>query len=54
MQNVQSTENLATHPAIKALQEFQQAMSGEAERSGLDTEEKIVEFVKGVRREIVP
>lgn len=54
MQNAQSSENLVTHPAIKALQDFQKAMTGEAERSGLDTEEKIVEFVKGVRREIVP
>ena len=38
---------------IKALEEMQKAMAGEAERTGLDTEEKVVAFCKEVRRELI-
>ena len=38
---------------IKALEEMQKAMEGEAERTGLDTEEKVVAFCKEVRRELI-
>jgi|GEM_PF-2334003 len=38
---------------IKALEEMQRAMAGEAEKAGLDTEEKIIAYCKEVRRELV-
>ncbi len=37
---------------LLAIDEIQAAMAGEAERSGLDSDEKIVEFCKSVRREL--
>jgi hypothetical protein len=35
-----------------AIETIQQEMAGEAERSGLDTDEKIVAYCKEVRREL--
>ena len=33
---------------------LEKRMEGEAERTGLDSEEKIVAFIKEVRRELIP
>ena len=40
------------HPAIYALRFMNQALEGEAEKAGLDTEEKIIDFVREIRAEI--
>lgn len=37
--------------AVYAMQSFQKEMAGEAERSGLTTEESVMELVKGLRDE---
>lgn len=39
------------NPAVYAMEELQKKMVGEAERSGLDTEEKVMAFVKQLRSE---
>ncbi len=38
--------------ALLAIDEIQKAMAGEAERSGLDSDEKIVDYCKSIRREL--
>jgi bifunctional DNA-binding transcriptional regulator/antitoxin component of YhaV-PrlF toxin-antitoxin module len=38
--------------ALLAIDEIQKAMAGEAEHSGLDSDEKIVDYCKEVRREL--
>ncbi len=38
--------------ALTAIDEIQQAMAGEAERSGMDSDEKILDYCKSVRREL--
>ncbi len=38
--------------ALLAIDEIQTAMAGEAERSGLDSDEKIIDCCKSVRREL--
>ena len=38
--------------ALLAIDEIQRAMAGEAERSGLDSDEKIVDYCKSIRREL--
>lgn len=37
--------------ALIALKRIGESMKGEAERAGLDTEEKIVQFIKELRKE---
>ena len=37
--------------AVYAMQLFQNQMTGEAEKSGLDTEEKVMDMVKEIRAE---
>ena len=37
--------------AVYAMQLFQNQMAGEAEKSGLDTEEKVMDMVKEIRSE---
>ena len=57
MQNLKRKENHEPSERhekfVEALREMQRAMEGEAERSGLDTEEKIVAYIKEVRHELV-
>ncbi len=38
--------------ALLAIDEIQKAMAGEAERSDLDSDEKIVDYCKSIRREL--
>jgi len=40
------------NPLIHALEEFQEAMEGEAERVGLTTEEDIIELCREIRYEV--
>jgi len=40
------------NPAVYAMELFQKEMEGEAEKAGLDTEEKIIDFVREIRAEI--
>ena len=38
---------------IKSLEKLQKSLEGEAQRVGLDTEEKIIAYCKEIRRELV-
>jgi len=40
------------NPAIHALEEFQKAMEGEAEKVGLTSEEDIIELCRDIRYEV--
>jgi len=40
------------NPAIHAMEEFQKAMEGEAERVGLTTEEDVIELCREIRDEV--
>ena len=40
------------NPAIYAMEEFQEAMKGEAEKAGLNTEEDIINLCREVRAEV--
>jgi bifunctional DNA-binding transcriptional regulator/antitoxin component of YhaV-PrlF toxin-antitoxin module len=40
------------NPSILALEKAQEALAGVAERSGLDTEEKVNAYCKEIRREL--
>lgn len=40
------------HPAVYALQFMNEGMKGDAEKAGLDTEEKIIDYVREIRAEI--
>lgn len=38
---------------IASLEKLQKSLEGEAEKAGLDTEEKIIAYCKEIRRELV-
>ncbi len=48
----ENNEVRMVNAALPAIEEIQTAMAGEAGRSGLDSDEKIVDYCKSVRREL--
>ena len=50
----QVPENVRPQKLLETLAWLEKRMEGEAERTGLDSEEKIVAFMKEVRRELIP
>lgn len=54
MRQVENMDEAAKAMALKALEELQEKMRGEAEKDGLRTEEDIIRLVKEIRHEDDP
>lgn len=54
MRQVENMDEAAKAMALKALEELQEQMRGEAEKSGLRTEEDVIRLVKEIRHEDAP
>jgi hypothetical protein len=54
MRQVESMDEAAKAMALKALEELQEQMRGEAEKAGLRTEEDVIRLVKEIRHEDAP
>lgn len=54
MRQVENMDEAAKAMALKALEELQEQMSGEAEKAGLRTEEDVIRLVKEIRHEDAP
>lgn len=54
MRQVENMDEAAKAMALKALEELQEKMRGEAEKVGLRTEEDIIRLVKEIRHEDDP
>lgn len=54
MRQVENMDEAAKAMALKALEELQEQMRGEAEKAGLQTEEDIIRLVKEIRHEDDP
>ena len=51
MRQVENMDEAAKAMALKALEELQEQMRGEAEKAGLRTEEDVIQLVKEIRHE---
>lgn len=51
MRQVENMDEAAKAMALKALEELQEQMRGEAEKAGLRTEEDVIRLVKEIRYE---
>ncbi len=54
MRQVENMDEAAKGMALKALEELQEQMRGEAEKAGLRTEEDVIRLVKEIRHEDDP
>lgn len=54
MRQVENMDEAAKAMALKAMEELQEQMRGEAEKAGLRTEEDVIRLVKEIRYEDDP